>query len=143
MAKQLLDPSLKHAARIMVAECIILLWMAGCDFFFDSLPADADLGQREGVAAVLERGWAALYTPVVWLDRLLAAWLDDPGIVVDRLRLFGLCFVQIIPVLLLVVAGWPRAAVWRDGLVVYAMVWVCLAVAGFIQLRGGITVFDS
>ncbi|HEY1048931.1 MAG TPA: hypothetical protein VGE39_04225 [Prosthecobacter sp.] len=89
------------------------------------------------------RGWAALYTPAVWLDRMLGAWLDEPESVADRLRLLTLAFAQVVPLLALLVGGWPRAAVWREWLVAYAMIWVCLAVAGFIQLRGGITVFDS
>lgn len=93
--------------------------------------------------SVLERGWAALYTPAVWLDLMLGAWLDRPGAAAGRARLFVLCFVQVVPLLLLMVRGWPRKAVWREILVVYAILWGCLAVAGFIQLRGGLTVFDS
>lgn len=130
----------QHVGRIAVAMCLLLLWIGGCDYFFDSQPEGLGTAPHTGVWS---RTWAALYTPAVWLDHVLGAWLGQPGGGGDRVGLFLLCVAQVMPLLVLLVGGWPRVAMWREGLLVYAMIWVCLAVAGFIQMRGGITVYDS
>lgn len=143
MASLLFDPQRRHVAKVILAAGFILVWLGGCDYFFNSSPeVGVPPSRAEGMETWI-RGWAALYTPAVWLDRMLGAWLDEPESVADRLRLLTLAFAQVVPLLALLVGGWPRAAVWREWLVAYAMIWVCLAVAGFIQLCGGITVFDS
>lgn len=140
MARLLFDPQRRHVAKVILAAGFILVWLGGCDYFFDSSPYGFEPELHTGV---WQRTWVALYTPAVWLDLVLGAWLDGAKTGIDRWRLFVLCFVQVAPLLVLVVGGRPRSAVWREGFLAYVMIWACLAVAGFIQLRGGITVFDS
>lgn len=78
ISSSLFPAPLRHVARVMLAACFTLVWLAGQDYLFDYLPEKYGEERRAGVISVMEQSLAAIYTPAAWLDRLMGAWMDEP-----------------------------------------------------------------